>query len=182
MAGTAFPGVSPANVQLSNGIMSCCSRSSPWQQDRHHGRRTVWPPWRLTQNPAGRCRQWMQSWTVRGGRPGIAPLRRRGAEPVRFDPEPGLRGPGKGLRYEAAELVRCVREGLTESRALPLDETVSIMETLDAIRADAAAGATRNKRRAIPAAVLDMIKLLCPVSPLSETLHMIYSPNARRSI
>jgi predicted dehydrogenase len=63
-------------------------------------------------------------------------LRRRGAEPERFDPEPELLGPGKGLRYEAAELVRCVREGLTESPALPLGETVSIMETLDAIRAN----------------------------------------------
>jgi len=68
-------------------------------------------------------------------------LRRRGAEPERFEPEPSLDGPGKGLRYEAAELVRCVREGLTESPALPLDETVAIMETLDAIRANAAAPA-----------------------------------------
>jgi predicted dehydrogenase len=68
-------------------------------------------------------------------------LRRRGAEPERVDPEPGLQGPGKGLRYEAAELVRCVREGLTESPELPLDETVSIMETLDAIRANAGAPA-----------------------------------------
>src|SRR3954452_13910355 len=69
-------------------------------------------------------------------------LRRRGAEPERFDQEPGIRGPGKGLRYEAAELVRCVREGLTESRGLPLAETISIMETLDAIRANAAAPAS----------------------------------------
>ena len=68
-------------------------------------------------------------------------LRRRGAEPERFDPEPGVLGPGKGLRYQAAELVRCVREGLTESPGLPLAETVSIMETLDAIRANAAAPA-----------------------------------------
>jgi predicted dehydrogenase len=68
-------------------------------------------------------------------------LRPRGAEPERVDPEPGLRGPGKGLRYQAAELVRCVREGLTESPGLPPDETVSIMETLDAIRANAGAPA-----------------------------------------
>jgi predicted dehydrogenase len=68
-------------------------------------------------------------------------LRRRGAEPERVEPDPGLRGPGKGLRFEAAELVRCVREGLTESPELPLDETVSIMETLDAIRANAPAPA-----------------------------------------
>src|SRR3954468_10529828 len=69
------------------------------------------------------------------------PLRRRGGETERIDAEPGLRGPGKGLRYEAAELVRCVREGLTESPGLPLDETISIMQTLEAIRADAAAPA-----------------------------------------
>jgi predicted dehydrogenase len=68
-------------------------------------------------------------------------LRRRGAEPERFEPEPTLQGPGKGLRYQAAEVVRCVREGLTESPALPPDETVSIMETLDAIRANAPAPA-----------------------------------------
>jgi predicted dehydrogenase len=68
-------------------------------------------------------------------------LRRRGAEPERFASGPTLRGPGKGLRYQAAELVRCVREGLTESPGLPLDETISIMETLDAIRSDAAARA-----------------------------------------
>ena len=68
-------------------------------------------------------------------------LRRRGAEPERFDPDPELGGPGKGLRYEAAEVVRCVREGLGESPHLPLDETVSIMETLDAIRANAPAPA-----------------------------------------
>jgi predicted dehydrogenase len=68
-------------------------------------------------------------------------LRRRGLEPERIDLEPTLRGPGKGLRYQAAELVRCVREGRTESPALPLDETISIMQTLDAIRADAAAHA-----------------------------------------
>jgi predicted dehydrogenase len=68
-------------------------------------------------------------------------LSRRGAEPERFDLEPTLRGPGKGLRYEAAELVRCVGEGLTESPGLPLDETIAIMETLDAIRANAPAPA-----------------------------------------
>jgi predicted dehydrogenase len=67
-------------------------------------------------------------------------LRRQNTEPELFDVEPGLEGPGKGLRYEAAEVVRCVREGLTESQALPLDETVSIMATLDAIRASAAVG------------------------------------------
>jgi predicted dehydrogenase len=41
---------------------------------------------------------------------------------------------GKGLRFEAAELARCVAEGLPESPQLPLAETVSIMETMDEVR------------------------------------------------
>jgi predicted dehydrogenase len=68
-------------------------------------------------------------------------LQRRGAEPERFNLEAGLGGPGKGLRFEALEVVRCVTTGLTESPGMPLDETISIMETLDAIRENASAPA-----------------------------------------
>lgn len=39
------------------------------------------------------------------------------------------------LRYEAAEVARCVHAGKLESHLMPLDETVSIMELLDEIRA-----------------------------------------------
>ena len=39
-----------------------------------------------------------------------------------------------GLRFEAAEVARCVREGLTESPSMPLDETIAIMRTFDEIR------------------------------------------------
>lgn len=42
---------------------------------------------------------------------------------------------GKGLRHQAGEVGRCLRAGLTESPVLPLDETVAVMRTLDAIRA-----------------------------------------------
>lgn len=42
---------------------------------------------------------------------------------------------GRGLRHQALEVGRCLRAGETESSILPLDETLSIMETLDAIRA-----------------------------------------------
>ena len=43
---------------------------------------------------------------------------------------------GVGLRYEAAEVGRCLRRaGLTESPVMPLDETLAIMQALDAIRA-----------------------------------------------
>jgi predicted dehydrogenase len=44
---------------------------------------------------------------------------------------------GNGLRHEADEVARCVREGLLESPLMPLDETVSIMETMDEVAASA---------------------------------------------
>ncbi len=40
-----------------------------------------------------------------------------------------------GFRYEAAEVMRCLRAGEVESQIMPLDETVSVMETMDEIRA-----------------------------------------------
>ncbi|MCK9931696.1 hypothetical protein MXD62_31945 [Frankia sp. Mgl5] len=40
-----------------------------------------------------------------------------------------------GLAFEIAEVHRCLRQGLTESPAMTLDETVAIASTLDAIRA-----------------------------------------------
>lgn len=43
--------------------------------------------------------------------------------------------PGNGYNYEAAEVGRCLRAGLTESSTMPLDETLAIMRTLDAVRA-----------------------------------------------
>jgi predicted dehydrogenase len=42
---------------------------------------------------------------------------------------------GNGYAHEADEVMRCVRDGLTESPLMPLDETLSIMHTLDQIRA-----------------------------------------------
>jgi predicted dehydrogenase len=41
---------------------------------------------------------------------------------------------GEGLWYQAAEVMRCLRAGRTESDVMPLDESVAIMETMDAIR------------------------------------------------
>jgi len=41
---------------------------------------------------------------------------------------------GNGYQYEAIEVGRCLREGLYESPVMPLDETISIMETMDALR------------------------------------------------
>jgi predicted dehydrogenase len=45
---------------------------------------------------------------------------------------------GKGLWHEAEAVARCLREGLLESPLMPLDESVSIMQTMDAVLAQAA--------------------------------------------
>jgi len=53
----------------------------------------------------------------------------RHGEPVRYErPQPGI-----GLYHEAEEVARCVGAGKLESPLMPLDETVSIMETMDAV-------------------------------------------------
>jgi predicted dehydrogenase len=41
---------------------------------------------------------------------------------------------GQGYHFEAAEVHRCLREGLTESPVVPLAETLAVMATLDAVR------------------------------------------------
>ena len=46
---------------------------------------------------------------------------------------------GNGLRHQADEVARCLREGLLESPVMPLDESVSIMATMDEVRAGAVA-------------------------------------------
>jgi predicted dehydrogenase len=42
---------------------------------------------------------------------------------------------GVGLWHEADEVARCLRQGLLESPLMPLDESISIMETMDAVLA-----------------------------------------------
>lgn len=60
----------------------------------------------------------------------------RSGEPTRFEqPHEGV-----GLRHEADEVARCLREGRTESPLMPVDESVSIMDTMDAIVAHADVG------------------------------------------
>ena len=44
---------------------------------------------------------------------------------------------GRGLWYEADEVARCLRDGLLESPLLPLDESISVMETMDVVLAQA---------------------------------------------
>lgn len=41
----------------------------------------------------------------------------------------------EGFSFEAAEVMRCLRDGLRESPVMPLDETLRIARTLDTIRA-----------------------------------------------
>ncbi len=42
---------------------------------------------------------------------------------------------GNGYQFQAIEVMRCLRAGLLESPNMPLDETLQIMQTMDAIRA-----------------------------------------------
>jgi predicted dehydrogenase len=42
---------------------------------------------------------------------------------------------GHGYTYQAEEVARCLRSGLTESPLMPLEETLAIMRTLDSARA-----------------------------------------------
>jgi predicted dehydrogenase len=52
-------------------------------------------------------------------------------EPQRFDyPQ----REGNGYQYEAMEVGRCLRAGLIESPVMPLDESISIMTTMDELR------------------------------------------------
>ncbi len=44
---------------------------------------------------------------------------------------------GWGLRHQVDEVARCVADGLLESPVMPLDESISIMATMDAVRAQA---------------------------------------------
>ncbi len=65
--------------------------------------------------------------------PGAFTLVTRAGEQSRFD-EPYE---GRGLWYQAEEVARCLRVGLLESPSMPLDESISIMETMDAVLAQA---------------------------------------------
>lgn len=60
-----------------------------------------------------------------------ATLAVRGQEPVHAE----LPLESNGLNYEAAEVMRCLREGLLESPVMPLDESLALMRTMDQIRA-----------------------------------------------
>lgn len=60
-------------------------------------------------------------------------LHRAGHEPEEFTA--GTAGAGlRGLQFEQAEVVRALRAGETESPLVPLDGSLAVMRTLDAVR------------------------------------------------
>ena len=70
----------------------------------------------------------MESWWLT---PGSITIHRSGRKPKRVK----FREPGNGHHYEAAEVMKCLDRGLTESPSLPLDFSLDLMGTLDAVRA-----------------------------------------------
>ncbi|RII17039.1 1,5-anhydro-D-fructose reductase [Streptomyces sp. YIM 130001] len=62
--------------------------------------------------------------------PGRFVLHRPGRDPEVFHAQ----GPRDTLRHEAAEVMRCLRAGESESPLVPLDGTLAVMRTLDAVR------------------------------------------------
>jgi predicted dehydrogenase len=60
-------------------------------------------------------------------------LHRDGREPQTFAADPAD-GPRNSFRHEATEVMRALRVGETESPLVPLDGTLAVMRTLDAIR------------------------------------------------
>lgn len=70
----------------------------------------------------------MESWWLT---PGPLTLHRKDTKPKRFT----FTETGHGYHYEAAEVMRCLDEGQTESPMLPLDFSLNLMGTLDAVRA-----------------------------------------------
>ena len=60
-----------------------------------------------------------------------ATLSRSGKEPVHVD----MPFAGNGYNCEAVEVMHCLRAGKLESDVMPLDESLSIVETLEQIRA-----------------------------------------------
>ncbi|MCH5676165.1 Gfo/Idh/MocA family protein [Streptomyces gilvus] len=60
-------------------------------------------------------------------------LHRDGRDPEEFAADPAD-GPRNSLKHEAREVMRALRAGETESPLVPLDGTLAVMRTLDAIR------------------------------------------------
>jgi predicted dehydrogenase len=61
--------------------------------------------------------------------PGSFTLISRDGEEERFD----FPSQGRGLHYQADEVAKCLREGILESTGMPLDESITIMETMERV-------------------------------------------------
>jgi predicted dehydrogenase len=70
----------------------------------------------------------IHSWWIR---PEAITLSVAGQEDTRLE----MPFAGNGYQYEAAQVMACLRAGKLESDLMPLDETLSIMATMDTIRA-----------------------------------------------
>ncbi len=70
----------------------------------------------------------LHSWWIR---PDTLTLTVDGQEPDSIE----MPFEGNGYQFEAAEVMNCLRANKLESELMPLDETLSIMRTLDALRA-----------------------------------------------
>jgi predicted dehydrogenase len=69
----------------------------------------------------------MESWWLT---PGPITIHRKDRKPQRVK----FRKAGNGYQYEAAEVMQCLDNGLTESHSLPLDFSLDLMGTLDRVR------------------------------------------------
>jgi predicted dehydrogenase len=57
---------------------------------------------------------------------------------------------GNGYHHQAAEVIRCLRRGDTESPRMPLDETVAILGTLDTLRPGSRVSAAHSRLEGRP--------------------------------
>ena len=88
--------------------------------------RTETPQEAIIMGTQGRIRIHSEWW-----RPKAMTLAREGVEAGRME----FPFEGNGYQFEALEVMNCLRAGKSESSVMPLNETLSIMRSLDAIRA-----------------------------------------------
>ena len=60
----------------------------------------------------------------------VVPIKPRDGEPYNVERP----YEGNGYQFEAAHAMQCLRDGLTESPVMPLDETLAIMRVMDRVR------------------------------------------------
>lgn len=77
-------------------------------------------------------------------KPSAMTLIREGRDPETFTAELE----GNGFVYEAEEVARCLRLGLTESPLLPLDESIAVLDVIDEVAASFAAKAVKAAKAA----------------------------------